>query len=484
MAKPLIAILCVGLASAAPWPFSMWRSAASSRVSQMQTETNESPAELPKFYHTTEQLHGSVLRLLDSCHGLLVQNVKHKEFELQVARYLHPDEKAQFKTMVVAGEHAREMIGSEVALNFLKALCGQGDPRGLPDLAEAKKGTEFLVVINANPIGRSKVEKGDFCTRTNGNHVDINRNFDYEYQDVDRNNADTNPGVTAFDQSEARLLKYLMETFHPHAYLDLHSGFRGMFFPNGVAEDPELTSQLLHLCAPVDESACKCPLGVANKEVGYHTAGSALDYGFSKVKIPFAMAVEVYLDEDEAAEISELENRWNSQKTDLLKPIAKRSDFMVKGIPKNSKLQMSFIQTKSKDTSEMSPEGCLKYFNPINRISFRKTLTTWSNAIASLSIKSREIDSNAAGQASEFEARKKHKKNKKNRDFKSRNKGLAFHQITKEEEEGESPMWIAAKVLGLLFIVYIAIKYYKVKQSKAAEAAPFAPQTSPVQVSD
>jgi len=478
----LIAVLCVGLASAAPWPFSMWRSAATSKISQMQTDANESPVELPKFYHTTEQLHKSVLTLLKTCHGLLVQNVKHGEFELQVARYLHPDEKAQFKTMVVAGEHAREMIGSEVALNFLKALCGQADRQErMVDMAEARKGTEFLVVINANPIGRSKVEKGDYCTRTNGNHVDINRNFDYEYQDVDRNNADTNPGVTAFDQSEARLLKYLMETFHPHAYLDLHSGFRGMFFPNGVAEDQELTSQLLHLCAPVDESACKCPLGVANKEVGYHTAGSALDYGFSKVKIPFAMAVEVYLDEDEAAEISELENRWNSQKTDLLKPVAKRSDFMVKGIPKNSKLQMSFIQKKSKDTSEMSPEGCLKYFNPINKNSYRKTLDTWSNAVASLSIKSREIDSNAAGQAGEFEARKKHK-NKK-RAFGSKKQGLAFHQMTKEEE-GESPMWMAAKVLGLLFIVYIAIKYYKVKQSKAAEAAPFAPQTSPVQVSD
>jgi hypothetical protein len=451
----------------------------------MQTDANGSPAELPKFYHTTESLHASTLRLLQSCHGLLVQNVRHNDFELQVARYLHPDEKAQYKTMVVAGEHAREMIGPEVALHFLKGLCGQASPHDMalmPELGEAKKGTEFLVVINANPIGRSKVEKGDFCTRTNGNHVDINRNFDYEYQDVDRNNADTNPGQTAFDQSEARLLKYLMETFHPHAYLDLHSGFRGMFFPNGVAEDPELTSQLLHLCAPVDEASCKCPLGVANKEVGYHTAGSALDYGFSKVKIPFAMAVEVYLDEDEATEIRELENRWNSQKTDLLKPIAKRSDFMVKRVPKNSKLQMSFIQTKSKDTSEMSPEGCLKYFNPINQTTYKKTLTTWSNAVASLSIKSREIDSNAAGQASEFEARKKGK-NKKQRGLKSRNKGLAFHQITKEEE-GESPMWTAAKVLGLLFIVYIAIKYYKVKQSKAAEAAPFAPQTSPVQVSD
>merc|ERR1740117_1531902 len=105
------------------------------------------------------------------------------------------------------------------------------------------------------------VEQGDYCTRVNANKVDINRNFDIDWQTAEHGNADTNPGTHAFDQPEARILKTVMEKFQPHAHLDLHSGFRGMFFPNQVAADPELSMQLQRLTAPVDEAACKCPLG-------------------------------------------------------------------------------------------------------------------------------------------------------------------------------------------------------------------------------
>merc|ERR1719281_1225423 len=101
-----------------------------------------------------------------------------------------------------------------------------------------------------------------------------------------------------------------------------------MFFPNQAALDEKLATKLQRLTASIDEATCQCPLGTANKEVGYHTAGSALDYSFSVLKVPFAMAMEVYINEDDTDTIKTLESRWASQKGDLLKPLATGSSFL------------------------------------------------------------------------------------------------------------------------------------------------------------
>jgi hypothetical protein len=355
------------------------------------------------------------------------------------------------------------MIGTEIALNFVKALCGNTLAK---DMEEAKKETEFLVVINANPGSRALVENGEYCRRVSPDNVDINRNFDVQWDKADKGDADTNPGKSAFDQPESRILKQLMAHFQPHAYLDLHSGFKGMFFPNQVANDKALSTKLQRLVAPVDESTCNCPLGVANEAVGYHTAGSALDYSFSVLNVPFAMAVEVFIGKRKDAK--ELEDRWNAQKKDLLKPIMTGSSFLENGIAADTVIPMSLIE--SGDQTEQSPEAinCLNTFNPTNKLKFTEIIDKWTNALAQLSIKSRQIPANAAIEAIRM----------------SKEKGMSFRQKIEEPQQEEVPVWIAVKALGLLLVVYIGMKYYNVKQSKSAEAAPLNVQMSPVQISD
>lgn len=455
--QKLILALCVCLSAAAPWPFSMWR--GSSLV-----ETSSEAPTLPSFYHTTPQMAEQVKNLVGKCNGLSVETVRDGARELQVARYKSPGSwGSKFKTMVVAGEHARELIGSEIALNFVMALCGQAHAA---DIEEAKKDTEFLVVMNANPGSRALVEQGDFCTRVSPDKVDINRNFDINWQTAEHGNGDTNPGEHAFDQSESRILKLLMEKFQPHAYLDLHSGFRGMFFPNQVANDKELSMQLQRLTAPVDEATCKCPLGVANEQVGYHTAGSALDYTFSVLKVPFSMAVEVYVNENDQRTNKKLEKRWNDQKSDLLKPLATGSSFMENAISPDTMIPMSLIQSGDhSELDEMAPAGCLKFFNPIKKESFDRTVNSWTNAVAQLSIKSRAIAPNAAS-----EVERKHPG--------------SFKQKIQEEPQQESPVWFALKTLGLLLVIYAAFKYYKAKQMKSVETEPITAQMAPIQISD
>lgn len=470
MAKILVASLCLGVASATPWPFSMWRS---SEIEQASTKTAAAAGSIPKFpefYHTTPQLAEAVKKLAGGCPGLSVETVKDSGIEIQVAKYLQPGHSKKFSTMVVANEHAREMIGGEIALNFLKALCGQA---GAADIEESKKDTEFMIIVNANPHSRALVEKGEYCRRVNENEVDINRNFDVDWDRTDKDDLSTWPGEKAFDQPESRMIKDLMHKFQPHAYLDIHSGFRGMFFPNAVTNDQEFGSNLQRITANVDEAACKCPLGVANKEVGYHTSGSALDYSFEKVGVPFSMAVEVYLDPELISEVQHIESRWEEQKKNLLKPLKTGSSFMENGF---SPVPMSFIQSadSAKVVDGLAPHECLRYFNPVTKEQFDKVINPWTNALASLSISSRNVHPNAAYDAL--------KKKSTERVLKQ---ATPVSQVQSQApSQGEAPVWFAVKVLGLLAVVYVAIKYYKVKQSKSAEAAPFASQTAPVQISD
>merc|ERR1719161_430311 len=163
--------------------------------------------------------------------------------------------------------------------------------------------------------------------------------------------------------------------------------------------------------------------------------------------------MEVYINEEDTKEISELEQRWNHQKIDLLKPLATGSSFMENAISPNTMIPMSFIQSGDSMVQGESPDYCLNYFNPTSQASFDQTLNGWTNAVASLSIKSRSVHANAA-----MEAIKRHPE--------------AFRQKIQAEPQPESPLWFALKALGLIAVIYIAVKWYKVKQGKSAEAAP------------
>jgi len=313
--------------------------------------------------------------------------------------------------------------------------------------------------------------------------VDINRNFDVDWKNADKDNTDTYPGEHPFDQAESRILKTLMEKFQPHAYLDLHSGFKGMFFPNGAADDKDLAMKLQRLVAPVDESTCQCPLGIANVEVGYHTSGSALDYSFSVVKVPFSMAVEVYLGDDEKADQQSIKDRWEAQKKDLLKPLNTGSSFMENGIAPNPNLfPMQMIETTKLNHWGSSPASCLKYFNPVEEQRFKQVVTTWTDGLVELSIRSREIPANAATMAKQFGKKKSAKlltsDARTTHDMKLRQ--------TADVQMSYDLLGWSLKIFGLLLLAYLAVKFFKVRMQnqKSAEAEPLTAQMRPVQVTN
>merc|ERR1719261_1169293 len=84
-----------------------------------------------------------------------------------------------------------------------------------------------MVVLNGNPLSRQKVEVGDYCLRANPEGVDLNRNYDEEWN-VD---GDEDGGPHPFSEPETRILKQVMTDFQPTSFITVHSGTYGMYMP-------------------------------------------------------------------------------------------------------------------------------------------------------------------------------------------------------------------------------------------------------------
>merc|ERR1719335_342497 len=161
------------------------------------------------------------------------------------------------------------------------------------------------------------VESGKYCLRANPNGVDINRNWDDNFGTNGVNtNPDTNPGSNAFSEPETRILKKLMEDFQPHTFLDIHSGNLGLYLPNKLSSQAGYAKKIESFLSEVNDHNCKCPLGIADEEVGYKTSGSSLDYCYDKAGARFSIAMEIYVEEDRMAA---LRQHWEDQKVKLAK---------------------------------------------------------------------------------------------------------------------------------------------------------------------
>jgi len=376
----LLLIALVGASSAQEaWPFSMWRTAG------LKLRKAFNPTEnLPKFYHTTSQITSELDELAGSCKGLKLEKKSVGKNTVDVVRF-DPNEKATHRTMVVAGEHARELIGAETALDFVKELC-----KGTEQTKAAVKDTEFMIILNANPGSRMKVEDGEFCLRVNPKGVDINRNWDTEWNAVGSMDAnpDTNPGPKAWSEPETRLLRDLMHEFKPHTFLDVHSGNLGMYLPNKLSDARPHAKEVQKMLIDINEKNCQCPLGMANEEVGYQTCGSSLDYSYAKVGSRFAMAMEVWVD---PSRMTELRETWSSQKNLLQTPSAGSSFLEV--LP----TKPMFIESEAHSDSienELQKKGpgfCFGFFNPDEKSQYDRTVSKWTTTLLELTAAARNV---------------------------------------------------------------------------------------------
>lgn len=373
------------------WPFSLWRNANAKQADSLVELKSDEKVIMPAFFHTTPQISQKLASM--KCDGMSYEKVRDPSamlfnpaaVELEVVKMApHNDGETTHKVMLVAGEHAREMISAETALGVVQELCS-----GSSTALKARKNTEYLIVVNANPRSRKLVEAGATCLRTNPDGVDTNRNWDDNFHSAhEESNINTNPGSTAFSEPETRILKKLAEDYKPHTFLDVHSGTLGLYLPNALVNKDHYAKHVESFISNINDENCKCPLGIANIEVGYQTSGSSLDYIYDKVGANFAMAMEVWA-QPEA--LPELREKWSSQK----KLLKEKPSFLQTDPKKN----FNFIATEQAIEQALqgaSKEDCFAYFNPTSEVMYKKTVSKWTNTLIELSITGRKIPASSS----------------------------------------------------------------------------------------
>lgn len=335
------------------------------------------------FYHSTDDIRQELRRLADSCPGLTLQSGSDSERGIDVVTIRAPGASPTNKNFFLFGEHARELISPESGLHLVKSLCGE------TDLAEQAKrvlqDSEFQIVVNGNPGSRVKVEQGDFCRRTNPDGVDLNRNWDEEWQPgAVLDSVDTNPGNSAFSEPETQTFKKLVEDYRPTTFLTIHSGTKGMYMP--WAYDMQHLAkrnqpEMMQILKDLDKNHCECPFGAAGREVGYSCPGTCLDYVYDKLQAPYAFAFEIYTGPDFAID---LKQRWLEKVGNADGAFVQESSHLAHEHFKEifEAHPSSFVQVRaeSKARDARSPEVCFSQFNPPTEAEYRGVIDNWSAA--------------------------------------------------------------------------------------------------------
>ena len=211
------------------------------------------------------------------------------------------------------GEHGRELITVQVALKLLAQLAKGVDHAstlshksvGREETAAALKDVVLKIVPMENVNGRTKVESGDWCERKNGRGVDTNRNWavDWGVKEADFDPYEEYPGKAPFSEPEARMLKSLVETFKPHAWVNVHSGMEAMFMPyDHKPSEPSGAgaAAMRNVLKDLNAFHCggRCVVGGGGKGVGYLAHGTATDWVYEAANVPVAFTWEIYGDDD------------------------------------------------------------------------------------------------------------------------------------------------------------------------------------------
>lgn len=241
------------------------------------------------WFHTNNEIHSQLVAITDGCGAAqatlatsLVSNGS-DQVDFDVVYIKRGSSEGKKKAFLVFGEHARELVTTETALHFLNTLCGGGSNESLA--GRVLESTDFVVVPNANPFGRKRVEAGEYCKRTNENNVDINRNW----EDGHASEEETNPGPHAFSEPETQSIRDLVAEEKPDVFLSVHSGAYLLGAPLGADSS---------VLGPISQEFCggECPYGNLNDVIGYTSHGCDIDYVKEHFDTKYAFTWEIYTD--------------------------------------------------------------------------------------------------------------------------------------------------------------------------------------------
>mmetsp|Transcript_34955 Transcript_34955/g.80498 ORF Transcript_34955/g.80498 Transcript_34955/m.80498 type:complete len:408 (+) Transcript_34955:80-1303(+) len=358
------------------------------RTSDLQTATRSLTAltrEYP-YYHTTEEISAKAKELAERCGApASFRTASENGVSIDVIRVQSSSKKPRNKVLILFGEHSRELIGPESGLGLLEALCSD---KPSEQVKAALQDSEFELILNGNPRSRRKVEAGDYCIRTNPSGVDLNRNWDEEWQKESvAHGSDSNPGPSPFSEPETRLFRSIASDFAPQTFLTVHSGTLGLYMP--WAYDMEhLASRnqrkMMGVLKGLDEKHCRCPFGAAGKEVGYSCPGTSLDWIYDKLNTSYSFAFEIFVGADL---MRSLRARWQEHSQDA-EALLQAGDHLAHPNTKHffQAHPSDFVQLRQRKLKQTASQ-CFEQYNPSNEELYKSTVGNWVSAYLEMAVK-------------------------------------------------------------------------------------------------
>jgi len=362
------------------------------------------------WYRTGDEIHSELQDLSMNCPNADFQLSTRsavnggenagQQIEIDVIRVSKKGSPGGKKAFLVFGEHARELISPETGLKFMKTLCGQGSGQQR-ELADRVLGsTSFTILPNVNPLGRKRVEAGEYCKRTNEDGVDLNRNWGDDHRDSKRANTDDemNPGSYGFSEPEAQIIKDAVTEEKPDIFLSIHSGAYFMGTPFGYTDnkEPSNEDEMVSLLAPISDKYCAgdCPYGGLAEMIGYKSIGCDIDYVKEKLNVPYAFTWEIYIGPSARQFYIEKAraHRENREMNDDAQQFFFGNGLNLlqnKAATRRFRSHAHMMTPESKE----KPSDCFEQFNPETQAETEEVTETWTGALLTL------CDEVAAGKA-------------------------------------------------------------------------------------
>lgn len=325
------------------------------------------------WYHTTLEVHEAMMGATKSCSGAEVE-LRSRPFtsatdstHLDVVYIRRPGVDPKTKAMLVFGEHARELITVESALDLVRTFCGQGP--NAEAASHVLESVQLVLVPNANPLSRKQVEDGMYCKRTNEDGVDLNRNWGDKHRDEMfikmTRGEETDPGPHGFSEPETRALRDLVDEERPDIYLSVHSGAHLLGIPYGYSSGarPNNAANMLEVLKPISQNHCKgdCPYGNLAQLVGYENGGCDIDYVHEQYNTPYVFTWEIYAGPETSSSFAQL-----------------AASTVRHQLRSHQNLHARMPEDKQ------DPETCIGHFNPLTEVETRSVLENWTGAYLEL----------------------------------------------------------------------------------------------------
>ncbi len=189
------------------------------------------------------------------------------------------------------GHHGNEFLGVEMVMMAAYFLV---DNYGADDaVTHLLDNGKVCVTPIVNPDGNY------LDTRKNGNQVDINRNYPYEFG---LNGASDNPaalnyhGTGPLSEPETRANVAFAQSFMPDLWVTMHTGIAEMYWPWSYTNDDAPDAAFFESLEKPFEDASHGSLDAMQSAELYIAMGDTEDYGYGELGIP-SFVIEVHGDQ-------------------------------------------------------------------------------------------------------------------------------------------------------------------------------------------